>query len=95
MYEGQPVKPLHYQGRYHVQARHVRQAANNNPNTRCWRCGLTLQQHAPHKSGQPAKWTAGHLIDSDPTSPLLPEASTCNYKAGARHGNAQRTDLTW
>lgn len=75
-------KPVHYQGSYHVRARHVRQAAQANPLTQCWRCGKTLAEHGPHKNGKPAAWTAGHLRDGDPTSALAPEASTCNYKAG-------------
>ena len=92
------MKPPHYQGTYHVRARHIREAANNNPLTTCWRCGRTLQQHPPHKNGKPPKWTAGHIIDSDPTSPLAPEASTCNYTAGAHLPHPpppQRTTQHW
>jgi hypothetical protein len=89
------AKPAHYSGSYHVRSRAVRQAANANPLTRCWRCGLTLAEHKPHKSGKPARWQAGHLVDSDPTSPLLPEASTCNTRAGAKLRHRTRTDLTW
>ena len=81
------MKPAHYRGSYHVRARNIRAAANANPNTRCWRCGRTLAQHPPHHNGNPAKWTAGHLRDGDPTSPLAPEASTCNYSAGAQRIN--------
>ena len=56
-----------------------------NPDTRCWRCGHPL--HHPthqHRDGTPSKWTAGHTIDSDPRSPLAPEASRCNYSAGGK-----------
>lgn len=83
-------KPAHYQGSYHVRSRLVREAAYADPSTRCWRCGRTLDQHPPHKTGAPPRWTAGHVRDGDPTSPLLPEASTCNKTAGARYGNRLR-----
>lgn len=73
-------------------ARTVRAQANASPATVCWRDGLTLAEHAPHKSGAPARWQAGHTRDidcetcgrthGDPTSALLPEASTCNAIAG-------------
>lgn len=61
----------------------LREAANADPSTACWRCGKTLAQHGPHRNGRPAYWTAGHLRDGDPSSPLAPEASTCNFRAGA------------
>jgi hypothetical protein len=79
-------KPAHYRGSYHVRSRALVAAAKANPATKCWRCGLTILEHEPHKSGRAAYWTAGHVRDGDPTSPLLPEASTCNYIAGARLG---------
>lgn len=79
-------KPAHYKGTYHVRSRALVKAAKANPNTRCWRCGLTLPEHDPHKTGRAAYWTAGHVRDGDPLSPLLPEASTCNYRAGAQLG---------
>lgn len=83
-------KPAHYRGTFHVRSRQVREAAAADPLTRCWRCGLTLHEHKPHKTGRPATWTAGHLRDGDPTSPLLPEASTCNKSAGTRLSNERR-----
>ena len=83
------TKP-HYRGSYHVRSRQVRDAANADPSTRCWRCGRTLAMHEPHKNGKPARWTAGHIRDSDPTSPLAAEASTCNKAAGATYGNRLR-----
>lgn len=83
-------KPEWYRGSYHVDSRRVREAAYADPTTRCWRCGATLAMHAPHRNGKPARWTAGHLRDSDPMSPLLPEASTCNKSAGATYGNRLR-----
>lgn len=83
------MKPAHYRGAYHVQARRIRAAANANPNTRCWRCGH------PARPGDP--WEAGHLRDGDPASPLLPEHRSCNRAAGARLTNTRktRTPLTW
>jgi len=89
------MKPPHYAGNYHVQARHIRDTANANPDTKCWRCGHTLADHPPHKNGRPPYWTAGHILDSDPNSPLAPEASTCNYQAGGRQRHTQRTPNTW
>lgn len=65
----------HYHGDYKTRAKQVRDQANADPNTRCWRCG----GHA--RPGDP--WQAGHLIDSDPTSPLAPEHRSCNTRAGA------------
>lgn len=96
------MKPAHYAGSYHVQARKVREAAKADPFTRCWRCGKTLAQHPRHKTGRLPHWTAGHVISGMPGGPLAPEASTCNYTAGARLGNRRqraaqvtRTPLTW
>lgn len=83
-------KPLHYCGDYHVRSRQVRNAAYADPTTRCWRCGHTLPNCKPHRNGTPARWTAGHVIDGDPTSPLLAECSPCNKSEGARYGNARR-----
>lgn len=88
------VKPAHYRGGYHVAARRVRQAANADPATTCWRCGRTLAEHKPHKTGKPARWMAGHIIDGQAGGPLLPEASTCNLEAGARYGNRKRQRVT-
>lgn len=102
MQRGQP-KPAHYRGRYHVQARQVREAAKANPFTPCWRCGLTLAQHPRHKTGRPPFWTAGHIITGDPRSDLAPEVSVCNIGHGASIGGRiiaarkreRRTALTW
>lgn len=79
-----------YAGDYQARARAIRMAAYADPRTRCWRCNLTLSECKPHRNGKPARWTAGHLRDSDPTSPLLPECSPCNKSAGARYGNRLR-----
>jgi hypothetical protein len=86
------AKPAHRRGSYHVTAKRVREAAYANPGTTCWRCGLPLDA----KPGD--TWDAGHLRDGDPTSPLLPEHSSCNRSAGATMGNRQRgrrTTMRW
>jgi hypothetical protein len=75
---------------YRRSSRAIVLAARRNPLTHCWRCGLTLAEHPRHHTGARPFWTAGHLIDSDPRSPLAPEASTCNYPAGGRLGNARK-----
>jgi hypothetical protein len=82
----------HHRGAYVARARAVRAAANANPNTRCWRCGHTLDHHPNTKTGRPPRWTAGHVRDGDPTSPLLPEADVCNYAAGAHRTNELRAN---
>lgn len=89
------AKKPHYRGSYHVQSRRIRQAAEADPSTRCWRCGLTMQQIRARKPK--ARWTAGHLIDGLKDGPLRAECSGCNYAAGARlrHRKTRRTRLTW
>ena len=64
----------HYRGTYGRRARWVREMANANPQTRCWRCGQ------PAIEGDP--WQAGHIRDGDPSSPLAPEHTSCNARAG-------------
>lgn len=82
----------------------LRERAEADPSTRCWRCGRTLVEHEPHASGKPARWQAGHVDDPElawrtgawrvgHTPPWLPEVSTCNTRAGARKGNATRRRL--
>lgn len=103
-------KGPHHRGDYHVRSAQVRAAAYANPATPCWRCGRTLEQHPPTKTGNPPRWSAGHLRDGDPQSPLLPEVLSCNARAGAPIGNRSPlrrksaawrpqppkvTDLTW
>lgn len=80
----------HYAGTYRARARAIRQAANADPSTKCWRCGRTLAEHPATRRGNPPRWSAGHIIDSDPASPLAPEVLTCNASAGATYGNAKR-----
>lgn len=81
---------VHHTGPYRSRARAVVAAANADPSTLCWRCKRTLAQHPPHKTGQQARWTAGHINDGQINGPLLPEASTCNYTAGAKLGRARQ-----
>ena len=88
-------KPAHYKGSYHVRARAIRRAAYMNPATTCWRCGRTLNQHPNTKTGQPPRWTAGHVIDGDPLSPLLPEVQVCNYSAGGKLPHTVTTTRRW
>ena len=87
----------HYGVSYQLRARAVRAAAYADPRTQCWRCGKTLDEHGPG-----ARWDAGHVRDGDPTSPLAPEAASCNRSAGAVLGNERRaqakrlrTSRTW
>jgi hypothetical protein len=82
----------HYRGNYQVRARLVRDAAYADPLTRCWRCGKTLSQHVTGDT-----WQAGHVRDGDYTSPLLPEARSCNARAGQARSVAKREprSQTW
>jgi|SRR6185436_2545175 len=91
------MRPQVHGPNYRRLAQLVRRVANHNPATRCWRCHLTLAEHAPHANGKPARWTAGHRHDgqADTTltiNDLAPEASTCNLSAGATYGNRQRVE---
>lgn len=92
------MKPSHRRGAHGQKAaKRVVDAAKADPRTLCWRCGRTLEQHPPHKSGRAAYWTAGHTVDRSPHCPLLPEASVCNYSAGARSRDPQglRSTRAW
>ena len=84
------VKAAHHRGTHQVRARAVVDAANRDPMTRCWRCGLTLAEHPKHKTGKRARWTGGHVIDGQVGGLILPEASTCNFTHGARLGNQRQ-----
>lgn len=83
------AKAAHHRGPHQRLARIVVARARANPATLCRRCLLRLDQHPPHRDGRAAYWTAGH-DDRDLTLPMGPEASTCNYSAGASKGNRQR-----
>lgn len=94
------MKGAHHRGTYHVRsrrlvalakARDMLAAEGHGQWTRCWRDGLTLAQHRSHRDGRRPWWTAGHVTDGDPRSPLAPEASVCNFSEGAKHGNRLRS----
>ena len=72
----------HHSFGYAVQARRVRDAANANALTRCWRCGRTLAE--VRQSKPKARWTAGHIVDGQVGGALLAECSPCNYGSGAK-----------
>ena len=79
-------KPWHA-GTYAQHAETVRAAANNNRDTRCWRCGQTQAEH-----GRP--WQAGHVTDGRINGELRAECERCNTSAGAARGNRMRTQGT-
>ena len=82
-------KPHHRDRRFVVLGKRIRDAANADPTTRCWRCGLTLAER--HRTHPHATWQAGHLVDGDLSAGLAAECSTpCNSGAGARVSNANR-----
>ncbi len=78
----------HYTGSYDARAKRVRDAANADPTTRCWRCGLTLAEK--RKTDPDVTWHAGHTVDGNSQHPLAPEHSTCNTSAGGRLGAKTR-----
>jgi hypothetical protein len=82
----------HHAGSFPKRSALVRRMAYADPSTRCWRCGRTLPEHGPR-----ARWTAGHVIDGQIDGELRPEASTCNYSAGARlrHERKRRGPNAW
>jgi hypothetical protein len=82
------MKGAHHRGTYHMASMRVRAMAYANPNTRCWRCQRTLAEI--RRTKPKAIWTAGHILDGVPESPLLAECSPCNYGAGARLGNSRK-----
>jgi hypothetical protein len=93
-------KAAHHSGPHQRLARLVVNAANANPDTRCARCGLTLAEHPPAKTGRPPRWTAGHKVDgkvAHTTRDYQPEVDTCGSSAGATHGNQLREphSRTW
>lgn len=102
------MKAAHHSGDYATNRNMVCRIANANPAAVCWRDGLTLDQHPPHRNGDRPKWTGGHTVDGDPRarpwlrvtqrppagSWIAPEASTCNYSNGARRTNKLRANPT-
>ena len=78
----------HYRGSYPDRAKRVRDAANADPSTRCWRSGLTLAEARAQFPGRRIVWQAGHTIDGDSFAPLLPELSHINQAAGQARGQS-------
>jgi hypothetical protein len=102
------VKAPHHRGTYHQRSRALVAAAYANLDTRCGRCGRRLHEHPPTRTGNPPRWSAGHINDGQINGPLRPEVLSCNSRAGAPLGNRSpkrkrtwrpgwptRTDLTW
>jgi 5-methylcytosine-specific restriction endonuclease McrA len=81
-------KPHHRDPRYVRLAALVRAQAYADPTTRCWRCGLTLDE--VRRTNPRARWDAGHLVDGSILDGLRAECSPCNRAAGARMVNARR-----
>lgn len=79
----------HHRGSFVVRSARVRELAYSDPGTRCWRCGLTLDE-ASLRAGRQLVWHAGHSVDGDSSAALLAECSLCNTRAGAFRGNASR-----
>lgn len=75
----------HYDAEYRRRRAVLIAEANADPDTRCWRCGHPLDYWAPDDC-----WTTGHVRDTDPTSPLLAEHASCNYRAGGALGAQRR-----
>lgn len=71
----------HHRGTYPRRAAALNRAARNNPNTRCWKCGLTIDQ-IRHKDGKPARWTSGHVIRGQVGGELRHECSVCAATEG-------------
>ena len=82
------VKHPHHRGSFATEGKRVRDRANADPSTRCWRCGRTMAEIRTVKPT--ARWTAGHVVDGQCGGVLAPECSGCNYAHGAAHGNALR-----
>ena len=76
------VRPLHQLNGYTQRAKQCVTRADRNPNTRCWRCGLTMVEIRLKMPGRKIWWTAGHTKDHDSSKPILAEHSYCNFKAG-------------
>ena len=83
-------KAAHHRGTHQRRAEKVVADAYADPDTRCLRCHLRLDQHRRHRNGRPPYWTAGHIIDGLVDGPLAPEVSVCNFSHGATLGNRRR-----
>ena len=86
-------KPYHNGRSYRRRARAVRMAAYLNPETKCRRCGLTLEQRRvthPHDT-----WDAGHVVDGEVGGALAPEHASCNRSAGIRARMTRYSGYDW
>ena len=72
----------HHQGTYAKRAAAIRNAANTNPDTVCWRCGRGAIEGDP--------WQAGHTTPGEVNGELKAEHRSCNASHGATHGNQMR-----
>lgn len=88
-------KAAHHRGPHQRIARHITDWANQHPDYRCPRCGLTRTEGIT-RWGKQGEWEAGHIIDGDSTGGYQPEHVRCNRSAGATLGNMRRsTGYTW
>lgn len=81
---------LHYKGSHATTSAYLRAAYYADPTTRCARCGRTLYEHPPTKTGKAPTWEAGHVVDGQVGGPYQPEVKSCNASAGASAGNRRR-----
>lgn len=72
----------HYAGDYQTRRDRIVTAAKADPDTRCYHCGLRLDEHGPTKAGNPPTWSAEHIIPHDRLSALAPSVLSCNARAG-------------
>jgi len=79
-----------YGGTFPRRSKLVRDAAYENPATRCRRCGKTYAEAVAEWGRKAAAWQAGHVVDGHAGSPLAPEHARCNAAAGGRLGNERR-----
>jgi hypothetical protein len=85
------TKAPHHRGSYHRRSLALVAAAYRDPTTRCWRCGRTLAEHPNTTTGNPPKWSAGHVIKGQVDGQLLPEVLSCNVRAENAHRKAMRS----
>jgi len=82
-------KAPHHRGPHQRLARAVTAWANQHPDYRCPRCGLTRDQGVA-RWGRQGEWEAGHVVDGSSEHGYQPEHAHCNRSAGAAAGNRRR-----
>ena len=88
-------KAPHHKGAHQRIARHVRAWADQHPEHRCPRCGLTRAEGVT-RWGEQGEWEAGHVTAGDSSGGYQPEHRHCNRSHGATLGNARRdTGYGW